>query len=211
MMKPDPMNGSFQVSVIVLAAGTAYRMGRPKQLAHLGGVPILVHVLRTVREAGLKDIIVVLGSSAEAIKKEVVLEGFGVVENSAYNQGISGSIKLGLSQVAIEAGAVLILLADQPLVLSSTLSRLIAEYGRSRPQAAIPTYQGRPGNPVLLDRSLFDKARQLKGDEGFRSILRDSQNVIRIEVDDPGILLDVDTPEDLERCELLYNKRNPSV
>lgn len=210
-MKPDPMNGSVQVSVIVLAAGTASRMGRPKQLAHLGGVPILVHVLRTVREAGLKDIIVVLGSSAEAIKKEVGLEGFGVVENSAYSQGISGSIKLGLSQVAIETRAVLILLADQPLVLSSTLIRLIAEYGRSRPQAAIPTYQGRPGNPVLLDRSLFDKARQLKGDEGFRSILRDSQNVIRIEVDDPGILLDVDTPEDLERCELLYSKRNPSI
>ncbi|MGC1968982.1 MAG: nucleotidyltransferase family protein [Candidatus Acidiferrales bacterium] len=205
------MNGRFHVSVIVLAAGTASRMGRPKQLARLGGVPILVHVLRTVREAGLKDIIVVLGSSAEEIKKEVVLEGFRVVENSAYNQGISSSIHLGLSQVAIETSAVLILLADQPLVLPSTLTRLIAEYGKSRPQAAIPTYQGRPGNPVLLDRSLFDKAGQLKGDEGFRSILRASQNVIRIEVDDPGILLDVDTPEDLERCQLLYSERNPST
>lgn len=205
------MDGSFQASVIVLAAGTASRMGRPKQLAHLGGVPILVHVLRTVREARLKDIIVVLGSSAQEIKKEVVLEGCRVVENSAYNQGISSSIQLGLSQVAIETGAALILLADQPLVLPSTLTRLIAEYHRSRPQAAIPTYQGHPGNPVLLDRSLFDKATQLKGDEGFRSILRDSQSVIRIEVDDPGILLDVDTPEDLERCQLLYRKRNSST
>lgn len=205
------MHGSFQVSVIVLAAGMASRMGRPKQLVHLGGVPLLVHVLKTVRDAGFEDIIVVLGSSAEEIMKEVFLGGVRVVHNSVYNRGLSSSIKLGLSQVAIETRAALMLLSDQPLVLPSTLTRLIEEYRRSGPQAAIPMYQGHPGNPVLLDRSLFDKARQLKGDEGFRSILRDLQNVSRIEVDDPGILLDVDTPEDLESCQRLYRERNPST
>lgn len=206
--RPDPVNQRITISAIVLAAGRASRMGSLKQVARLGGEPLLAHILRTVRAAGIKDIVVVLGFGAEEIRKEIALDGIRVVENPGYEQGISSSIQMGLMKVPIKTSGVLVMLADQPLVQPSTLAKLIAEYRRSRSQATIPMHQGKLGNPVLLDRTLFGAASQLSGDQGFRSILRNLPGVSRVEVDDPGILLDIDTQEDLERCNQLYRERN---
>jgi molybdenum cofactor cytidylyltransferase len=197
-----------QVSGIVLAAGMGTRMGRLKQLARLGGKPLLYHVLQTAREARLDDIIVVLGFDADQIVSEVSLEGIKVVVNPAYAKGTGGSIQLGLAHTAEGCQAAIILLADQPMILASTISKLATAYKKSKPPAVIPVFHGRRGNPVLLDRSLFERASQLRGDEGFRTVLSDLSNVVRVEVDDPGILLDIDTPKDLERCREHFRKRN---
>ena len=197
----------LQVSAIVLAAGKGSRMGQVKQLIRLGGEPLLAHVLATVRAAGLNDIIVVLGAAAGEIEKHVALGGFRLVRNPAYEEGLASSVQIAISQVPKASAAAVIFLADQPLVLPSTVLALINAYRESNPVAVVPTYHGHRGLPVVLDRALFPRATELKGDEGFRSILHKLNNVIQVEVDDPGIVLDVDTADDLVQCEELFRKR----
>ncbi|MGA2858205.1 MAG: nucleotidyltransferase family protein [Candidatus Sulfotelmatobacter sp.] len=204
-------NRTAHISAVILAAGLSSRMGHVKQLIRLGGEPLLGHVIRTIREAGLHDLIAVLGFAAAEIMRDIPLEGIRVAINPAFAEGLAGSVRTGLAEVAAESHAALIFLADQPMVLTSTLALLVAKYQESRPSAVIPTYQGQRGNPVLLDRSLFAKAMELQGDEGFRRILQGLPNILWVEVDDPGVVLDVDTPEDLERCQALYRERSTRI
>jgi len=197
----------FPIAAIILAAGRSTRIGSAKQLIRLGDQPLLGHVIRTVRQAGLDDIVLVLGSAADEIVKDIAPEGVRVRINAAYAEGMATSVRAGVEELGSECKAALIFLADQPMILSSTVTNLIAKYQELRPTAVIPTYRGQRGNPVLLDRSLFSKAIALQGDEGFRGILQGLPNVLCVEVDDPGVLIDIDTAEDLERCEALYRAR----
>jgi molybdenum cofactor cytidylyltransferase len=194
----------FPIAAIILAAGRSTRIGRAKQLIRLGDQPLLGHVIRTARKSGLDDIILVLGSAAEEIVKDISLEGVRVRINAAFAEGMATSVRAGLEEIGSEREAALIFLADQPMVLPSTVTHLIAKYQQLRPAAVIPTYRGQRGNPVLLDRSLFSKAMALEGDEGFRRILQGLPQVLYVEVDDPGVVIDIDTDEDLERCQALY-------
>jgi molybdenum cofactor cytidylyltransferase len=183
-------------------------MRQVKPLVTVGGKPLLDHVLATARKAGLTDIVVVLGAAADQIRAAVVLNDCKVILNDSFEQGIGTSVSQGLANVSCDSQAAVMLLADAPLVLTSTLVALQSAYAKSRPPAVILTYQGQRGNPVLLDRQLFPQAMQLTGDEGFRSILRNVPDVLQLEVDDPGIVLDIDTTDDLRRCEELYRLRN---
>jgi molybdenum cofactor cytidylyltransferase len=96
--------------------------------------------------------------------------------------------------------AALIVLADQPFVRAETLDRMIEQHGRSGAEILIPVFEGRRGNPVLLDRAVFQEAMALEGDTGCRAIFGKHLDGIReVEVDDPGILMDLDSREDYER------------
>lgn len=198
----------MRVSAVVLAAGIGSRIRQVKPLVTVGGKPLLDHVLATARKAGFTDIVVVLGAAADQIRAAVVLNDCKVILNDSFEQGVGTSVSQGLANVSCDSQAAIMLLADAPLVLTSTLVALQSAYANSRPLAVIPTYQGQRGNPVLLDRQLFPQAMQLTGDEGFRSILRNLPDVLQLEVDDPGIVLDIDTTDDLRKCEELYRLRN---
>lgn len=174
-------------------------MGAVKQLLRLDGRPLLQHVLDNVRASAVRDIVLVLGSSAEAIRREIDPQNARVVLNENYQQGMGTSLKAGLSAVDPEAEAALIVLADQPFVRPATLNQLIGEHRRSRAQIVIPTYRGFRGNPVLLDRSVFPEVMALGGDIGCRAIFGDHpQGILKVPVDDIGILLDIDRQGDFE-------------
>jgi molybdenum cofactor cytidylyltransferase len=186
-------------SAVILAAGTSTRMGTVKQLLELDGRPLLQHVLDNVRASAVAEIILVLGSSAEAIRREIDAHNVRVVLNDSYLEGMGSSLKAGLSAVNPEAGAALIVLADQPFVRPATVNQLIAEQQRSRAQIVIPTHRGFRGNPVLLDRSVFAEVMALGGDIGCRAIFGDHpQGILKVPVDDVGILLDIDRQSDFE-------------
>jgi molybdenum cofactor cytidylyltransferase len=174
-------------------------MGTVKQLLRMDDRPLLQHVLDNVRASEVKDIILVLGSSAEAIRRGIDARDVRMVFNENYQQGMGTSLKAGLSAVDSETQAALIVLADQPFVRPATLDQLIAEHRRSRPQIVIPTYRGFRGNPVLLDRSVFLEVMALGGDIGCRAIFGDHpQGILKVPVDDVGILLDIDRQGDFE-------------
>ena len=169
---------------------------------------MLAHTLENVRSAGPGEIVLVLGASAEAIRRQLprpLVEGLKIVVNHAYGQGMASSLREGLSAVDLQNDAALIILGDQPFLQPQTLRQIIDAYKATRAQIVIPSYQGTRGNPVLLDRSLFSEAMALQGDTGCRAIFSNHlEAILKVEVEDPGILLDIDSQDDYERLKQLF-------
>lgn len=204
-MVPTTKKNNSRVGAIILAAGKSTRMGEPKQLLRLGQSTVLERTLENIRGAGLDEIVLVLGSSAEAIRQHLpasAFEALTVVVNEGYDQGMAGSLREGLSVVHPQIDAVLIVLADQPFIRPETLDQIVDRYRRSKAQIVIPTYKGSRGNPVLLDRSVFPQIEALNGDIGCRAIFGShSDGIVKVEVEDNGILLDIDDKADYERLQ----------
>ena len=202
------MTEGSRIAAVVLAAGASTRMGTAKQLLQIDGRPLVQHVLDNVQRSGVGEIILVLGHSAAAIQRELKLEGAKVVVNENFLQGMGTSLKSGLARVDSQVQAALIILADQPFVRPETLDQLIAAHERTRAQIVIPTYRGFRGNPVLLDRSVFPEVMGLSGDIGCRAIFGEHQDgIVKLEVGDVGILLDIDQKSDYESFRNSKNRR----
>ncbi len=177
-------------------------MGEPKQLLRLGENCLLGKVLENVRATEVNEVVLVLGFAAEQIKRQVSTRDVKIVLNKAYGSGMGSSLREGVSALEPETSAVLIVLADQPFVRSETLDHLIAQYRQSEAQIAIPVYRGFRGNPVLLDRSVFPELMSLRGDIGCRAIFGNHwEGIVKVPVDDIGILLDIDSKDDLEKLQ----------
>jgi molybdenum cofactor cytidylyltransferase len=184
---------------VILAAGMSSRMGEAKQLLRLGENTLLGQVLENVRSSGVKDIVLVLGHEAEKIRERISTENLSVVINESYQQGMGTSLRAGLAALPPGVDAALIVLADQPFIRPKTLGLLMDQYRRSSAQIVIPTYKGFRGNPVLLDRSVFSEVMALTGDIGCRAIFGNHlEGIVKQPVEDIGILLDLDSKEDLE-------------
>jgi molybdenum cofactor cytidylyltransferase len=196
-----------RVSAIILAAGTSTRMGQAKQLLPLGDTTVLAQTLKNTRHARLHEIVLVLGSSAEAIRHQLPLLDLKLVINPEYQQGIASSLRLGICALDPHSDATLIILGDQPFTRPETLEQIADAYHRSRAPIVIPSYQGTRGNPVLLDRSVFEEAMVLQGDTGCRALFsKHLGEIVNVEVEDDGVLLDIDNPEDYQ---LLTKRSGP--
>jgi molybdenum cofactor cytidylyltransferase len=197
---------SARVSAVILAAGTSSRMGKAKQLLSLGKSTVLAQTLAHVQAAAVQEIVLVLGASAEVIRRQLpARQEIKIVVNQAYQQGIASSLQAGLSAVDPSSDAALIILGDQPFIRSQTLDRIVEEYRRLPAQIVIPVHQGKRGNPVLLHRSVFSEVMALEGDVGSRAIFANHlDGIVKVEVEDSGILLDLDDPADYERLKTKY-------
>jgi molybdenum cofactor cytidylyltransferase len=185
---------------VLLAAGTSSRMGQPKQLLEWRGQPLVLHVAAQALASRLAGLVVVVGAAAPAVR--AALAGLGgplwLVENGDYAAGQAGSLRVGLTALPAHARAALVLLVDQPLVGPALIDRLLEAYAAD-PQALalVPHYAGRRGNPVLLAAPLFAELRALEGDVGAREVLaRHPAAVRRLDLDDPALVADMDTPEE---------------
>ena len=164
---------------------------------------MLGQTIENVRRAAAHEIVLVLGASADAIRRLLpasLLEGLKLVVNPAYEQGMASSLRAGLSALDPQTDAALIVLADQPFVRPETLDQLGRTHRQTQAQIVIPSYQGRRGNPVLLDRSVFAEVMALEGDTGCRAIFgKHPERTVNLEVEDEGILLDIDNQGDYDR------------
>jgi CTP:molybdopterin cytidylyltransferase MocA len=174
---------------LVLAAGAGRRFGGPKQLAEVDGRPLLEHAVLAMR-AQLERVVVVLGARAEEVAAGADLHGAETAVCADWEMGLSASLRCGLTALgAVEE--VVVMLADQPFITSAAIGRV-----RSAPgPAARAVYGGAPGHPVVLRRELLARARELRGDAGFRDLLGDATEVECRDLCDPR---DIDTREDLE-------------
>jgi molybdenum cofactor cytidylyltransferase len=184
------------ISAIVLAAGAATRFGASKQLAPFRGKPLLEHVLGELRASVIDDVTVVLGAHADAIRRQISFTSERVVTNSDYALGMSTSIHAGLRALPADVEAAMIVLGDQPYVRARTMNALVDEYRRTRAAAVIPAYRGKRGNPAIVDRTLFAELLTLRGDVGGRAIFA-KHDVAILDVDEPGVVADIDTAGDL--------------
>jgi molybdenum cofactor cytidylyltransferase len=188
---------------ILLAAGSSTRMGQPKQLLSWQGQTLVRHMARQALASKLDGLIVVVG--AEAATTRAALAGLDgplqTVENSAYLAGQATSLRVGLSSLPSVAQAALVLLVDQPFVGPELINRILERYEQNPMLAIVPLYRGQRGNPTLLTRHLFEELKTLEGDVGARTVLqRHADKVDWMEIDDPAIVTDVDTPGEYERA-----------
>src|SRR5215213_11261049 len=186
------------IAGLVLAAGAGTRFGGRKQLADLDGRPLLEHALAAMASAPVEPVVVVLGSDADEIRARVDLHGAEPIECHEWDEGQAASLRTGVE--ALEragAEAVVVTLGDQPRIASRAIAALVAARADGADVDAVrATYDGRPGHPVLLERSLFAAVSDLRGDTGARELLRGAR-VADVPCDGLGDDSDVDTPDDL--------------
>lgn len=193
--------GPCGVAGIVLAAGTSSRMAGQKLLLPLGNKSVLEHVVDLALSLPLAPVIVVLGHQAEALVAVLGRRPVVLARNPAYAQGQSTSVRAALAALPSGVRAAVFFLGDQPLIRRQVVETLLKTYQETGAPAVYPTYTGRRGNPVLFDRRAFTALAGCQGDEGGRTLLAGGlAGAVAVPVDDPGILLDIDTAADYERA-----------
>ncbi len=194
--------GSSRPSVILLAAGASERWPGDKLHARLGGRSLLEWSLAPWRNLPVDERILVHRKGDEASRKAAREAGFRAVVCEEPEDGMSASIRAGFAALGRGAGGVLLTLGDMPAIRMSTLKRLLSAVGE-RPDRVLRPRQGdRPGHPVHLPRSRFEEIAGLTGDRGPRDVL-ESWDPIYLDVDDEGVILDLDKPAEAARLECL--------
>ena len=162
------------VAALVLAAGQSTRFGSPKQLIPWGDTTLLGHVLRTVGQWPVEERWVVLGAGAESILDSIDVEGWGVVINDDFEEGLASSLRVGLDALTLQTkvDAVLIVLADQPDIPRHVVDDLLASHEAARSLVSIPKYRYSWGNPALVERSLWPRLMSLEGDSGAKKLFQ---------------------------------------
>lgn len=185
------------VAALLLAAGASRRMGTCKQLLPLRGKTLLATCLETLLKAGIPEVIVVVAPGADAVAEAAENYPVTVVRNDDPDGDMAASIRTGFGALTGQATGVLIALCDIPLVLPSSIACLAREHLQRPADILIPCHQGRRGHPPLVPHDLL---AQLRPPLNLRDLLREHRHLERhLEFDDPGLLLDLDTPEDYRR------------
>lgn len=190
------------VSSILLAAGAGSRFGGGKLLAQFSGRALIEAALSELRRAPVDEIIVVVGAEWERLRSISTAYETRIVENPDWAEGMSTSVRAGLRSCAPDARAAVVSLADQPLVGSEAVARLVLTF-EGGAEVAVATYGGEPRNPVLFARRVWPLLlREMSGDRGARAVLsRYPELVTEVPCDDVADPADVDTVEDLRRLE----------
>lgn len=189
------------VGAVVLAAGSGSRMGnRPKSLLQLGGVPLIRRLLIALSGGGVDEVVVVLGHHAELIEPVVQDFPVTVIRNLHPEDGQVSSQRLGLAALGSKLDAVLVALADQPLINAQDISDLIAAY-KKRPDEAsvvVPQVQGKRGNPVIFSHDVRQLILQDALNVGCRQWQDQHPSAVhRYLTDNRRYRVDLDTPEDM--------------
>lgn len=197
------------MKALLLAAGEGRRLGYHKMLRSIAGRSMIFWTLDSLTAAGFlpKDIIVVIGYNSS--QTEGILKSYdaslNVVKNPDYKNEMFSSIKTGISFVPESCNHVLIALGDQPLVKPETIKAILE---KGNPLKVVqPTYNGKRYHPLLIPRSLIEAIRRAPIHFTLKDLMPPPEDRILISVDDEGVALDVDTPDDLQRAEILLKAR----
>lgn len=189
-----------KIATLILAAGRSSRAGHFKPLLPLGGRTVIETILHSYSAAGISDILVVLGHRAEDIKPVLDAHGVQWIVNAQYELGMFSSIQTGVERLPPEYAAFFLQPADIPLVRPETILSLLSARRENRASIYYPCHHGRRGHPPLICSSLFPAIETFDEPGGMRALLSRYRNdAINVNVDDPGIHIDIDTPEDYER------------
>jgi len=186
---------------IILAAGSSRRMGSQKLLMPFGDTTIIEKVVDHVLGSKIDDVVVVLGADHEKVRKALGDRPVNFCHNKNHDQGMFSSVICGLSSVPAEAEAVLIYLGDQPGIPPSVTNTVMEAYNEELYGIVIPVHEHRRGHPLLVDLKYRREIERLDLEQGLRALRHHfPQDVLEVEVDEPGILVDIDTPEDYQKA-----------
>jgi molybdenum cofactor cytidylyltransferase len=223
---PAERTGEATIAGILLAAGTSSRYGDTnKLLVEIDSVPIVRRSARALLDAGLDSVVVVLGYEADRVRRALAELDVTCVNNPQYDSGQASSVRAGLRAITsangrgcrdptqrdtssagtaddtVSVDAAVFALGDMPHVNYMSVVDLAAAYEHGAGTALAAAYRGRRGNPVLFDTRHFDDLLETSGDRGGRDILLNGDQSALVEVDDPGVVTDIDRPNDVVACE----------
>ena len=194
------MPDTFRAVAIVTAAGSAERFGGKKLLAPVNGEPLLDHTIRSLLDGGVTEVIVVVSADArrELARDVNAMNDARVrpIENPDPSRGMFSSIQIGVAEAT--GDALLVLPGDMPFVRPETVRAVIAKY-RERPAIVSPRYNGKRGHPVVMPLSLRDEIAATPPSANLHDVIkRHPGEPVHVDVNDAGVVRDVDTRSDLE-------------
>ncbi len=186
------------VAALVLAAGLSSRMGTFKPLIVINGRRVIEHVIAGIRDAGIRQILVVAGYQAGRLLRAIEGTGGVGVLNRNYRREMFSSVKIGIANINSACSAFFLIPGDMPFVRSDTYRDLLTAFEPERMDMLRPRYQQKIGHPVLISAAKIPSIKAYEDAGGLRRLAR-SQNWRMADLDchDPGILVDLDKPEDL--------------
>lgn len=189
------------ISGLILAAGESRRMGSPKALLKYHGKTFIERICAAFLDAKIDELVVVLGARAEELRRALPAHPrLRIVINSRYFQGQLSSLMTGIGALSPESEAAVVNLVDHPLISVETIAALLASFRADPLPILIASYHGKRGHPVLFARQVYGELLAAPLDQGAKVVVRkDPSRVREIPLDDPGILADIDTPEDYRR------------
>jgi molybdenum cofactor cytidylyltransferase len=196
------LHARLRIGAVVLAAGAGRRMGGiAKSLIRLEGVPLIRRELIALSGAGVDEVVVVTGYARDAIEEQVQSFPVTLAHNAAHAEGQQGSVHVGLTALSGSFDAVIIVLADQPLIAADDLIELIAAF-KKRPEGhvLVPMVNGQRGNPIVLDD--VARAQILAGDTNLacRHLIDRHPELVHVhETSNRRFITDLDTVEDVEQ------------
>jgi CTP:molybdopterin cytidylyltransferase MocA len=185
-----------EIGAVILAAGRGRRMGRPKLQLEIAGEPFLAHLIHVLREAGVAEIVCVV-SEKHASWVRGNFPGVTALQNENPEAGMLTSLKIGVERLKKLKG-VLVVHVDHPCVTKSTYRKLMHAFVENGDAIVKPTYQARSGHPVLIPKKLFDHIRRSGTETTLNELISKSKlEQVHVPCDDPGILKNINTPEDV--------------
>ena len=192
----------MQLAILILAAGSSSRMGRPKQLLPWGNTTLLGEAINTAKSIKTATTYVVLGANYDQIKKTIENDFIQIIYNDNWELGLGSSIAKGIKNLSYSYDGVLIMLADQPLVNKTHLTALIKAFEDDNQHIVATDYAtGRLGVPAIFDHCYFEELSQFTEDKGAKQLIdNNAKNVTALKAE--HLIIDIDTEEGYKR---LYN------
>ncbi len=188
------------IAAIVLAAGESRRMGRQKLVIPYGDKTVIEHIVSQVLASEIAQTIVVTGHDVQAVEAALLGKPVTFVENRQYKDGMLTSIRAGLQAVTPAAEGFMVVLGDQPSIDAPTINHLIAGFRAVEKGIVVPLYDDDTGHPIIISMSYRDDVMTKFDDTGLRGLIYGHPEYVhRMPVQAPGVLRDMDTPEDYER------------
>ena len=189
------------ITAVILAAGASKRMGQPKMLLPWGNGTVLTQVITVFQNAGIEDILVITGGARQQVEELVSSLSVRTAYNENHTSGeMVSSIQCGIKLLTSQTQAILIGLGDQPQVQEGSVRLVCEAYRALKSNLVVPSYQKRRGHPWLVAYPFWDELLAMKSPRSPRDFLNTHHDEIQyVEVNDPNILADLDTPEDYQR------------
>ncbi len=187
-----------EIAAIVLAAGQSRRMGNENKLfLPLENRSVIQQVVANLEGSKVSQIFVVTGHQQDMVREELEDTSVTFVNNPEYSNGLSTSLRTALAVLPQEVNGILVCLGDMPFVRSQHINALVDSFDSvTERQICVPTFNGKRGNPVLWDRRYMQEMMEVRGDVGAKHIIGDYEEyVTEVELGDPGVVTDIDTPE----------------
>ena len=190
---------------IILAAGMSKRFGISKQLIRLREGYMIEYVIRASLASRLSKVFLVLGyhrkKLLKALAENIIIfqnSRLEIVSNLHYRQGMSSSVRAGLSSAGNAFGSVMFLLGDQPMVDSGLIDFMLKRFYKSDKNICAPVYKGKRGNPTIFSSKYFNLLENVKGDSGGRDIITaNPDDILKIDTDSPACVFNINTMDDV--------------